>query len=113
MRNVRERLHSEYGDDAVLQTGESNGRFVARIEIALADRRASVVESREQDPIDRELEEAKWEQIAAHRELHGPGAEETRGILEAAERDIEARRRELAESRKRDAEGREPKTDSR
>jgi hypothetical protein len=35
LRNVRERLQSEYGDDAVLQAGESNGRFVARIEIAL------------------------------------------------------------------------------
>jgi len=33
LRNVRARLHSEYGDDAVLQAGESNGRFVARIEL--------------------------------------------------------------------------------
>jgi LytS/YehU family sensor histidine kinase len=40
LRNVRERLQSEYGDDAVLQAGESNGRFVARIEIALAGREA-------------------------------------------------------------------------
>jgi two-component system, LytTR family, sensor histidine kinase AlgZ len=38
LRNVRERLQSEYGDDAVLQAGESNGRFLARIEIAIAGR---------------------------------------------------------------------------
>jgi len=34
LRNVRQRLQSEYGDDAVLQVGESDGRYVARIEIA-------------------------------------------------------------------------------
>ena len=33
LRNVRERLQSEYGGDAVLQSGESSGRFVARIEL--------------------------------------------------------------------------------
>src|SRR5262249_43224624 len=32
LRNVRERLQSEYGDDAVLQAGEAQGRFVARLE---------------------------------------------------------------------------------
>lgn len=36
LRNVRERLQSEYGDDAVLQAGEANGRFVARIDLPLA-----------------------------------------------------------------------------
>jgi len=35
LRNVRARLQSEYGDDAVLQAGESGGRFVARIELPL------------------------------------------------------------------------------
>jgi LytS/YehU family sensor histidine kinase len=35
LRNVRERLQSEYGDDAVLQAGEANGRFIARIEMPL------------------------------------------------------------------------------
>jgi LytS/YehU family sensor histidine kinase len=33
LRNVRARLQSEYGDDARLQAGESNGRFVAKIEL--------------------------------------------------------------------------------
>jgi hypothetical protein len=36
LRNVRERLQSEYGDEAVLQAGESVGRFVARIEMPVA-----------------------------------------------------------------------------
>src|SRR5262245_45002778 len=36
LRNVRARLQSEYGDEAVLQAGESNGRFIARIEIGWA-----------------------------------------------------------------------------
>jgi two-component system, LytTR family, sensor histidine kinase AlgZ len=93
LRNVRARLQSEYGDDAVLQAGESNGGFVARIELPLADSRPPVAERREQDPIDRELEEAKWELIAAHRALQGPGGAETRRMLEAAEREIEAARR--------------------
>ena len=35
LRNVRERLESEYGDDALLRANESNGRFVARIDIPL------------------------------------------------------------------------------
>ena len=35
LRNVRERLQSEYADGAVLQAGESNSRFVARIEMPL------------------------------------------------------------------------------
>ena len=35
LRNVRERLQSEYADEAVLQAGESNGRFVARLELPL------------------------------------------------------------------------------
>lgn len=38
LRNVRERLQSEYGDGAVLQAGEVEGRFVARIEIPLEAR---------------------------------------------------------------------------
>ena len=33
LRNVRERLHSEYGDEAALQAGESGGRFIARLEL--------------------------------------------------------------------------------
>jgi two-component system sensor histidine kinase AlgZ len=36
LRNVRERLESEYGDDALLQADEANGRFVARIDIPLS-----------------------------------------------------------------------------
>src|SRR4029453_2229206 len=36
LRNVRHRLQSEYGEDALLQAGESNGRFVARIELPIA-----------------------------------------------------------------------------
>jgi LytS/YehU family sensor histidine kinase len=39
LRNVRERLQSEYGDEAVLQAGESAGRFVARIEMPVTDGR--------------------------------------------------------------------------
>jgi LytS/YehU family sensor histidine kinase len=35
LRNVRERLESEYGPDARLRTQEADGRFVARIEIPL------------------------------------------------------------------------------
>jgi LytS/YehU family sensor histidine kinase len=35
LRNVRERLQSEYADEAVLQSGESNGQFVARLELPL------------------------------------------------------------------------------
>ena len=33
LRNVRERLESEYGSDARLRTEEADGRFIARIEI--------------------------------------------------------------------------------
>jgi two-component system sensor histidine kinase AlgZ len=33
LRNVRGRLHSVYGDEARLQAGEHDGRFVARLEI--------------------------------------------------------------------------------
>ncbi len=35
LRNVRERLESEYGPDARLRTEEADGRFVARIDIPL------------------------------------------------------------------------------
>ena len=35
LRNVRERLESEYGPDARLRTQEVDGQFVARIEIPL------------------------------------------------------------------------------
>jgi hypothetical protein len=35
LRNVRERLESEYGPDARLRTEETNGHFVSRIEIPL------------------------------------------------------------------------------
>jgi hypothetical protein len=35
LRNVRERLESEYGPDARLRTEEAGGRFVARIEVPL------------------------------------------------------------------------------
>ena len=31
LRNVRERLHSLYGDEALLQTEEKDGRFTARV----------------------------------------------------------------------------------
>jgi hypothetical protein len=36
LRNVRERLESEYGPDATLRTEETDGRFVARIDIPTA-----------------------------------------------------------------------------
>jgi len=106
LRNVRERLQSEYGDDAVLQAGESSGRFTARIEIALAGNRQLAAEPPEPDATDRELQEAKWELIAAHRELRGPHAEETRRKLEAAEEEINGRLRE------REAERRKPEAES-
>jgi LytS/YehU family sensor histidine kinase len=35
LRNVRERLESEYGPDARLRTEEADGRFVARIDVPL------------------------------------------------------------------------------
>jgi len=35
LRNVRERLESEYGPDARLRTEEANGRFIARIELPI------------------------------------------------------------------------------
>jgi sensor histidine kinase YesM len=35
LRNVRERLESEYGPDARLRTEEADGRFLARIDIPL------------------------------------------------------------------------------
>jgi hypothetical protein len=35
LRNVRERLESEYGADARLRTEEANGRFIARMDIPL------------------------------------------------------------------------------
>jgi LytS/YehU family sensor histidine kinase len=35
LRNVRARLLSEYGDDAVLQAGELDGRYVSRVELPL------------------------------------------------------------------------------
>jgi two-component system, LytTR family, sensor histidine kinase AlgZ len=35
LRNVRERLESEYGPDARLRTAEADGRFVARLDIPL------------------------------------------------------------------------------
>jgi two-component system, LytTR family, sensor histidine kinase AlgZ len=37
LRNVRERLESEYGPDARLRTEEADGRFVARIDIPLEE----------------------------------------------------------------------------
>jgi LytS/YehU family sensor histidine kinase len=36
LRNVRERLRSEYGDDASLETEERDGRFVARLELPVS-----------------------------------------------------------------------------
>ncbi len=36
LRNVRERLETEYGRDATLRTTETDGRFVARIDIPLS-----------------------------------------------------------------------------
>ena len=36
LRNVRERLESLYGDDALLQTEEKDGRFVARVTMPLS-----------------------------------------------------------------------------
>jgi len=46
LRNVRKRLQSEYGDDAVLQAGESHGRFIARIEVPLPVRDEGAADSR-------------------------------------------------------------------
>jgi len=36
LRNVRERLESSYGDDALLQTEEKDGRFTARVTMPLS-----------------------------------------------------------------------------
>jgi LytS/YehU family sensor histidine kinase len=38
LRNVRERLESAYGGDALFQAGETDGRFVVRVEIPLGRR---------------------------------------------------------------------------
>jgi len=38
LRNVRERLESAYGGDALFQAAEADGRFVARVEIPLGRR---------------------------------------------------------------------------
>jgi two-component system sensor histidine kinase AlgZ len=37
LRNVRQRLHSVYADDGMLQTEETGGRFIARLQLPLVE----------------------------------------------------------------------------
>jgi hypothetical protein len=90
LRNVRARLQSEYGDDAVLQAGESGGRFVARIEIALAGREGRDTPGAEPDAAAAQLDEARWELKSAGRELEAAGLDASSGKVEALGRKLDA-----------------------